>query len=42
LEDAIKVFIESYRELGKELPRIPEVEGDVVVSSGIPMPAQAR
>ena len=42
LEDAIKVFIESYRELGKELPRIPEVEGDVVVSSGIPMPAEAR
>jgi predicted RNase H-like HicB family nuclease len=38
LEDAINIFIKSYKDLGKALPDIPIVEGCVVVSSSIPVP----
>jgi len=36
LEDAIRVILESYRELGKPLPTIPEIEGGLVVTGSIP------
>lgn len=40
LEDAIRVILESYKELGKPLPTIPEIEGHLVVSGSIPIRAE--
>jgi len=37
LEDAIQVIIESYKELGKPLPAIPEIEGHLIVAGSIPV-----
>jgi predicted RNase H-like HicB family nuclease len=37
LEDAIQIILESYRELGKPVPTIPEIEGNVVITSSIPV-----
>ena len=42
IEDAIKVIIKSYRELGKEIPRVPMMEGNLIVSSSLPVPAATR
>lgn len=39
LEDAIGIILESYRELGKPLPTIPEIEGNLVVTGSIPVRA---
>ncbi len=41
LQDAIQIFIQSYKELGKELPEIPVYDGTIVVSSNIPVPVGA-
>ena len=38
IEDAIRVIVESYKELGKRLPDIPMLEGNIVVSANIPVP----
>ncbi len=37
MEDAIHIFVESYRELGKPLPEVPVMEGHVVMSAAIPV-----
>ena len=37
IEDAIKVILSSYQELNKELPKIPVLQGDIVVTSSIPV-----
>jgi len=37
IQEAIKVFLDSYRELDKDIPSIPVYEGNVVVTSGIPI-----
>ena len=37
LEDAMKIILRSYKELGKNTPDIPVVEGDLVVTSSIPV-----
>ena len=37
LQDAIKVILDSYLELGKDAPVIPEIEGNLVVSGSIPV-----
>ncbi|MEW6620076.1 MAG: type II toxin-antitoxin system HicB family antitoxin [bacterium] len=37
IQDAIKIFRDSYQELGKNIPSLPIYEGKVVVTSGIPM-----
>ena len=39
LEDAIQVVLESYKELGKPPPAIPELEGDLIVTGSIPIQA---
>jgi predicted RNase H-like HicB family nuclease len=41
LEDAIRIMIESYREIGQALPVVPSREGQVVLSSLLPIPAGA-
>ncbi len=41
LEDAIRIFIESYRELGKPVPETTTVDADVVVSATLPIPIAA-
>ncbi|MBI2920794.1 MAG: type II toxin-antitoxin system HicB family antitoxin [Planctomycetes bacterium] len=37
LEDAIRLFLKSYRELGKPLPAIPRIQRRTAVTGGIPM-----
>lgn len=37
LEDAIQVFLKSYKELGKASPRIPRIRGRAIVTGGIPV-----
>jgi len=37
IQDAIKVFLDSYREMGKDILPAPVYEGNVVVTSGIPV-----
>ena len=37
LEDAIKAFLDSYRELGKKLPSVPRIARHTAVPGGIPM-----
>lgn len=37
LEDAIQVFLRSYREIGKPIPAVPLIDRHTVVSSGIPV-----
>lgn len=37
LEDAIRVILESYKELRKPMPTIPEIEGGLVVTGSIPI-----
>ena len=41
LEDAIRVILESYKELGKPTPTIPEVEGNLIVTSSIPVQVES-
>jgi len=41
LEDAIRIFLDSYRELGKPLPQTVTVDRDVVMSSTLPIPVAA-
>lgn len=41
IQDAIRVFLDSYQELGKEIPSVPVYEGNVVVTSGIPVLQEA-
>ncbi|MCK4905832.1 type II toxin-antitoxin system HicB family antitoxin [bacterium] len=37
IEDAIKLMLKSYQELNKELPQVPILKGDVIVTSSIPV-----
>ncbi|MEW6006699.1 MAG: type II toxin-antitoxin system HicB family antitoxin [bacterium] len=37
IQDAIKVFLDSYQELGKDFPQVPIYEGNIVITSGIPI-----
>jgi predicted RNase H-like HicB family nuclease len=37
IQDAITIIIESYKELGKEIPYIPEYDKNVVINSVFPM-----
>jgi len=37
LEDAIRIILESYKELGKPAPAIPAIEGNLVVAGSIPV-----
>lgn len=37
LEDSIETIVESYKELGKELPEIPRYKGNIIVNTSIPM-----
>ena len=39
LESAIKAIIESYQDLKKPLPEVPTLEGNLVVTGAIPVPA---
>ena len=41
IQDTIKVFLDSYRDLGKEIPSLAVYEGNVVVTSGIPVLQEA-
>lgn len=41
LEEAILIFLDSYRELGKLVPQTVRVDRDVVVSSSLPIPVVA-
>ncbi len=42
IEDAIKIILSSYEELNKELPKVPVLQGDIVVTSSIPMAVKSR
>ncbi|MEW6481550.1 MAG: type II toxin-antitoxin system HicB family antitoxin [bacterium] len=37
IQDAIRIFLDSYQEIGKAIPSVPVYEGNVVVTSGIPI-----
>ncbi|MEW6102263.1 MAG: type II toxin-antitoxin system HicB family antitoxin [bacterium] len=37
IQDAIKIFIDSYKDLGKDIPSLSVYEGNIVVTSGIPI-----
>jgi predicted RNase H-like HicB family nuclease len=37
IQDAINLILESYKELGKEIPLLPEYEKEVVISSVFPV-----
>lgn len=37
LEDSIQIFLKSYKELGKTIPRIPRISGKAIVTGGIPV-----
>ncbi|MBU0568604.1 type II toxin-antitoxin system HicB family antitoxin [bacterium] len=41
IQDAIKNFLDSYQELGKSIPSVPVYEGNVVITSGIPILQEA-
>lgn len=38
LEDAIRIFLKSYRTLGKKAPVIPRIARSAIVTGGIPVP----
>lgn len=38
LDDAIRIFLASYKELGRQIPNVPIVKQSTIVSSGIPIP----
>ena len=40
LEDAIRAILDSYKELGKPAPTIPEIEGNLIVTGSIPVRAE--
>ncbi|MCK4401286.1 type II toxin-antitoxin system HicB family antitoxin [bacterium] len=42
IEDAIKVILKSYQELNKELPEVPLLQGNTIVTSSIPVAAGAK
>ncbi|MBU1261489.1 type II toxin-antitoxin system HicB family antitoxin [bacterium] len=41
IQDAIKIFLDSYQELGKKIPQFPVYEGNVMIASGIPILQEA-
>lgn len=38
LDDAIRIFLRSYRDLGKSMPLVPKLDRRVVVTGGIAVP----
>ena len=42
IQDVMRVILDSYKEMGKELPTVPTYKGNIVVSSGIPIPLGAK
>ena len=42
IEDAIKVIRKSYQELDKKLPEVPLFQGNIIVTSSIPVAVGAK